>query len=77
MTILKEFRIDNELGQKEMADKLKCSLPAYRNYENGKRTLPSETLMLFLRLRGEESDVRLSNIIEEIIHTEKRNIGRN
>lgn len=77
MTILKEFRIDNELGQKEMADKLKCSLPTYRNYENGKRILPSETLMLFLRLRGEESDVRLSNIIEEIIHTKKRNTGRN
>ena len=37
MTILKEYRINNDMVQKEMADKLNISLPAYRNYENGKR----------------------------------------
>lgn len=65
MTILKYYRIDNDLGQKEMADKLDCSLPAYRNYENGKRTLPHNVLAKFLQLRGLDSDLKLLEALEE------------
>ena len=40
MTILKEYRINNDLKQEEMASKLNCSLQSYRLYENGKQTIP-------------------------------------
>ena len=49
-----------------MAYKLKCSLPAYRNYENGKRTMPYSVLAKFLQLRRLESDLRILNALEEI-----------
>lgn len=66
MTILKEYRINNDFGQKEMADKLKCSLPAYRNYENGKRQMPYNVLAKFLQLRGLESDLKILDALEDI-----------
>ena len=66
MTLLKEYRINSDMGQKEMADKLGCSIPAYRNYENGKRMLPIEILQKFLLLRARPEDIELANIIEEI-----------
>ena len=66
MTILKEYRINNDLGQKEMADKLKCSIPAYRNYENGKRTMPYNVLAKFLQWRGLESDLKVLDALEDI-----------
>lgn len=66
MTILKEYRINNDFVQKEMADKLGCSLPAYRNYENGKRIVPHDILLKFLILRGYEEDLPLIEALEEI-----------
>lgn len=66
MTILKEYRINNDMVQKEMADKLNISLPAYRNYENGKRTLPVDILLTFLKLRDWEEDKNLIKVLEEI-----------
>ena len=65
MTILKEYRINNDLGQKEMADKLKCSFQTYRNYENGKRTMPYNVLAKFLQLRALESDLKLLEALED------------
>lgn len=70
MTILKEYRINNDLGQQEMANKLKCSLPAYRNYENGKRIIPHDILFKFLVLRGNEEDLPIINALEEIYENE-------
>ena len=66
MTILKEYRINNNFVQKEMADKLDISLPAYRNYENGKRTLPNEVLLRFLKLRDWEEDRPIVEVLEEL-----------
>ena len=66
MTILKEYRINNDLAQKEMADKLGCSIPAYRNYENGKRIIPHDILMKFLVLRGYEEDLPIIEALEEM-----------
>ncbi len=66
MTILKEYRINNDLGQKEMADKLDISTPAYANYENGKRVIPSEVLLKFLKVRNWEEDKPLIETLEEI-----------
>ena len=66
MTLLKEYRINNNLGQKEMAYKLNCSLPAYRNYELGKRIIPHNVLINFLKLRGKSQDLELASILEEL-----------
>ena len=70
MTILKEYRIDNKINQKEMADKLNCSLPAYRNYELGKRVIPHFVLINFLKVRGKEQDLELANVLEGIYEKE-------
>ena len=66
MTILKEYRIDNKINQEEMASKLHCSLPAYRNYENGVRIIPHHILINFLKIRGKEQDIELANVLEGI-----------
>jgi transcriptional regulator with XRE-family HTH domain len=66
MTILKEYRINNNLGQQEMAKKLECSLPAYRNYEIGKRIIPHNILINFLKIRGKKQDLELATALEEI-----------
>ncbi len=66
MTILKEYRINNELSQEKMAKKLNCSISAYRNYENGKRVIPHDTLINFLNLRAKNEDIRIITVLEEI-----------
>ena len=66
MTILKEYRINNNLEQQEMAKKLECSLPAYRNYEIGKRIIPHNVLINFLKIRGRKQDLELVTTLEEI-----------
>ena len=66
MTVLKEYRINNELKQEEMADKLNCSIQSYRLYENGKQTIPNKVLLTFLRLRATDSDLTLVKALEEI-----------
>lgn len=66
MTILKEYRIDNNLKQTEMCDKLNCSIASYRLYENGKKEIPNKVLLAFLRLRGMESDINLAKVLEEL-----------
>ena len=74
MTILKEYRINNDMVQKEMADKLGCSIPAYRNYESGKRTIPHDVLLKFFKLRAYPEDLRLAKTLEEIQKWKKENI---
>ena len=66
MTILKEYRINNDLKQDEMANKLNCSLPSYRLYENGKQTIPHKVLLTFLKIRAREGDLELAKRIEEL-----------
>lgn len=65
MTILKEYRIDNKISQEKMASKLECSLPAYRNYENGLRIIPHNVLINFLKMRGREQDLEVATALEE------------
>lgn len=66
MTILKEYRINNNLKQQEMADKLHCSIQSYRLYENGKAIIPNKILLTFFRLRSTGNDIELANTLEEI-----------
>ena len=66
MTVLKEYRINNNIKQVDMAEKLHCSIASYQLYENGKKTIPNRILLTFLKIRGTESDLRLAEILEEL-----------
>ena len=66
MTILKEYRINNDLKQDEMAEKLQCNIQSYRLYENGKLTIPSKVLLNFLRLRATGNDLELAKVLGDI-----------
>ena len=66
MTLLKQYRKINDLTQQEMANKMNCSIQAYRNYEKGLRVIPHSVLIRFLRLRGYKQDLELADILEEI-----------
>lgn len=66
MSIMKQFRLKQELSQEEMAKKLNISPNGYRNYENGKRMLPMDVLIRFLKLRNYPSDEKLVEVLESI-----------
>ena len=67
MSMLKKLRRDLCLTQEEMAKKLNISPNGYRNYESGKRMLPYDVLIRFLKLRGKEQDLELVEVLEELI----------
>ena len=71
MSMLKRFRLQKELRQEEMAKKLEISPNAYRNYETGKRMLPPDGLMRFLRMRATEKDLELADILEEVCNIKR------
>lgn len=66
MSIMKQFRLKQELSQEEMAKKLNISPNGYRNYESGKRMLPMDVLIRFLKLRNYPSDEKLVEVLESI-----------
>ena len=66
MSIMKQFRLKQELSQEEMAKKLDISPNGYRNYESGKRMLPTDVLIRFLKLRNYPSDEKLVEVLESI-----------
>lgn len=42
---IKELRLEKGWTAKEVAEKLGCHVSTYRNYENGKRQIPTEKMM--------------------------------
>lgn len=67
MSMIKKLRLELGLTQEEMAKKLNISINAYRNYEIGKRLIPYNVLIRFLKLRGYEKDLEMVELLEEII----------
>ncbi|MEE0097583.1 MAG: helix-turn-helix transcriptional regulator [Oscillospiraceae bacterium] len=43
---LEDLRIDHDLTQQEIADKLGCKREVYRRYEKGIRTIPIDYLII-------------------------------
>ena len=43
---LEDLRIDHDLAQQEIADKLGCKREVYRRYEKGIRTIPIDYLII-------------------------------
>ncbi|MBR3817270.1 MAG: helix-turn-helix transcriptional regulator [Clostridia bacterium] len=53
---LYDLRTDNDLKQEDVAKVLKISTQAYGMYENKKRSLPIESLVILCRFYGVSSD---------------------
>jgi len=66
LSIIKQLRLNLCLTQEEMAKKLNISTNAYRNYESGKRLLPYDVLIKFLKLRSYEQDLEVIKVLEEL-----------
>lgn len=66
MTILKQLRISNRYTQEQFAKILGIKKRAYISYESGERRIPPLVLAKILKMRGTESDIKLSKILEEI-----------
>ena len=64
--MIRKFRRELGLTQEEMAQKLKISTNAYRNYESGKRMLPYDVLINFLKFRSYKQDLELIKVLEEL-----------
>ena len=60
---LRDLREDNDLTQKELAEKLHISQNTYSQYENGVRQLPIEILIKLSHLYNVSTDyiLRLTN----------------
>ena len=72
MSMLKQFRLKKELSQEEMAKKLKLSVNGYRNYESGKRMIPIDVLIRFLKLRNCPSNEKLVEVLESICENQDK-----
>lgn len=53
---LYDLRIDNDLRQEDVARVLKISSQAYGMYENGKRSLPIDYLIVLSKFYGVTTD---------------------
>lgn len=53
---LHDLRVDNDLRQEDVAQILKITSQAYGMYENGKRSLPIEYLIVLAKYYGVTSD---------------------
>ena len=56
---IRDLREDRDLLQTDLARYLNCSQVCYSNYENGKRDIPTEVLVLLSRYYGTSVDYLL------------------
>ncbi len=53
---IRELREDNDLLQKDVADALNCTQVCYSYYENGKRDIPTDSLIRLAKLYNVSTD---------------------
>ena len=53
---IRDLREDNDLTQKQVANKLKCSQQVYSNYELGQRDIPTDILIALSKLYNVSTD---------------------
>lgn len=76
--ILKDLREDNDLKQKDIADKLNISQQYYSQYENGKRELPIRHLKALCKFYNISADYILGFTNDPRTHwTIKNNVTIN
>ena len=62
--MLVEYRESHHLTQTEMAKLLGVSVSSYNLYENHKREMTFDTLIKFLKIRDDEYDEKLIEVIQ-------------
>ena len=62
--MLVEYRESHNLSQIEMAKLLGVSVSSYNLYENHKREMTFDTLIKFLKIRDDEYDEKLIEVIQ-------------
>ena len=76
--ILRDLREDNDLKQKDLADKLNISQQYYSQYENGKRELPIRHLIALCKIYNISADYILGFTNDPSTHwTIKNNVTIN
>lgn len=53
---IRELREDNDLTQKQVANKLNCSQQVYSNYELGQRDIPTDILIKLSEMYNVSAD---------------------
>ena len=53
---IEDLRIDNDMSQQEVADKLFCQREVYRRYEKGTRELPLSYAIILAKLYNTSVD---------------------
>ena len=69
---IRDLREDRDLLQTDLARYLNCSQVCYSNYENGKRDIPTEVLVLLSRYYGTSVDYLLDLTDEERPYPRKK-----
>ena len=62
---IRDLREDRDLLQTDLARYLNCSQVCYSNYENGKRDIPTEVLVLLSRYYNTSVDYLLGRTDEK------------
>lgn len=66
MTLIRQIRKENRYTQKQFADLLGLNYYTYRAYDKGSREVPPKILAKVLRIRGNDSDLKLAQILEDV-----------
>ena len=69
---IRDLREDRDLLQTDLARYLNCSQVCYSNYENGKRDIPTEVLVLLSRYYGTSVDYLLDLTDEKAPYPRKK-----
>ena len=69
---IRDLREDRDLLQTDLARYLNCSHVCYSNYENGKRDIPTEVLVLLSRYYNTSVDYLLDLTDEERPYPRKK-----
>ena len=69
---IRDLREDRDLLQTDLARYLNCSQVCYSNYENGKRDIPTEVLVLLSRYYNTSVDYLLDLTDEERPYPRKK-----
>ena len=69
---IRDLREDRDLLQTDLARYLNCSQVCYSNYENGKRDIPTEVLVLLSRYYNTSVDYLLDLTDEKTPYPRKK-----
>ena len=69
---IRDLREDRDLLQTDLARYLNCSQVCYSNYENGKRDIPTEVLVLLSRYYNTSVDYLLDLTDEKAPYPRKK-----